>query len=162
MPYTALQSMFDDSVPWGRFEVYERSAYLDDFDDRTIATFTEHAGVRTSPSSQIIVYVLGGALADVPDGATAFGGRRDAGYLVFVVGMTEPGQIAAERDWVRRFTDALGEVQDTTAYTNGVTDANAEEVRRIYGAPTYARLAAVKAAHDPSNVLRRNVNIAPS
>ncbi|WP_207223473.1 FAD-binding oxidoreductase [Pseudonocardia sediminis] len=162
MPYTALQSMFDDSVTWGRYAVYEKSAYLGDLDEATIAVFTEHVARRTSPYSQVIVDMMGGAYADVADDATAFGGRRDAGYTVFVLGLTEPDDPSSERPWVRGLHDALVDVQDATSYVNGMVEVTESDVRRVYGERKYARLAAVKAAYDPANVLRRNANIRPA
>ena len=56
---------------------------------------------------------------------------------------------------------AAGGIASTgRAYVNFLGDAGA--ARSSYGEAKYARLAALKAAYDPTNVFRLNQNIEPS
>ena len=48
------------------------------------------------------------------------------------------------------------------AYSNGNSDAGAEESRRIYGDAKLARLAALKREWDPDNAFHVNPNVAPA
>lgn len=162
IPYAALQQMLDDGAQWGSL-CYEKGSYLGDLSAESISVIAEHLPRRNSPLSQMLIYPLGGAYADVADDATAFGGSRSARYAVFIVGLgMEPGHLAAERTWVRSFFDALQPyTHDAGAYVNSESDYGDERVRSIYG-PKYERLAAIKAQYDPTNVFRSNANIKPA
>ena len=56
--YTALQSMFDPSVPHG-WHRYWKSVELPPLTDDAIDTLVEHASAQTSPKSYCIVFQLG-------------------------------------------------------------------------------------------------------
>ena len=75
--YTALQSMFDPSVPHG-WHRYWKSVELPLLTDDAIDTLVAHASAQTSPKSYCIVFQLGGALARAGEDVTAFS-QRDAG-----------------------------------------------------------------------------------
>src|SRR5215218_3621919 len=78
--YTALQSMFDPSVPHG-WHYYWKSVELPPLTDDAIDTLVEHASAQTSPKSYCIVFQLGGALARAGADETAFS-QRDAAHNV--------------------------------------------------------------------------------
>ena len=90
MPYTVMQSLLDGLFSAGARN-YFKAGYLAGLSDEAIDTLVRFHGPSTSPSSEIHVQHLGGAVARVPDGATAFGGRG-APYLMNVVARwTDPG-----------------------------------------------------------------------
>ena len=71
MPYTALQSMVDEAVPFG-LPSYARSEWLRPLDDAGIDALLDAATEMTSPLSQVLLRIMGGAISRVPPDATAF------------------------------------------------------------------------------------------
>jgi len=162
IPYVALQQMFDASAPWG-LHSYEKALYLTDLTDGAIDTILEHQAKKMSPLSFVPIFVLGGAYRRFDDQRTAFGGRRDVGYLFNISATTpDPEAFDAERAWVRTYWSALVEhAVGVGSYVNFMTDYEEERVRNSYG-PKYERLQNIKKTYDPDNVFHLNVNIPPS
>jgi Berberine and berberine like len=107
---------------------------------------------------------MGGAVARVPGNATAYP-DRDAAFNVVVDAAWLPEQDEAvgtvEPAWARRFVAAL-QPDQSGVYVNFLdADDGASRVREAYGEATFARLADVKARHDPENVFHVNKNIRP-
>ena len=94
---------------------------------------------------------------------TAVGGR-DAEYLIFAVGMLQPGQ----EDAVRWAHEQLHEKMlpwatgGTIHNFSGISDADPERVKLAFAPADYARLARAKAIYDPQNMFRINFNIPPA
>jgi FAD/FMN-containing dehydrogenase len=104
---------------------------------------------------------LGGAMARVPDDATAFG-HRSRGVMVNVgalYGSTEeqPAVVA----WVEATAKHL-HGDDMTGYVNFLGDEGSERIRQAYPGGTWDRLREIKRRYDPSNVFRMNQNIPPA
>ncbi|WP_020498453.1 FAD-binding oxidoreductase [Sciscionella marina] len=98
---------------------------------------------------------LGGALAEPVDNAVP---HREARYLLGVLSPVEPGQAESVRAMHR---DALAPFESAALGPGlGFTfdELDEDTVRAGYGA-RYARLAALKAAHDPENLFRHNHTI---
>ena len=112
--------------------------------------------------ASISITALGGAIARVPEEATAYAGRAAAFDVSADTTWDDPALDAANRDWVRG-TMAVVEPDTTLGrYANENADVGPDESRLIYGDEKVARLAALKRAWDPDNVFRRNHNIAPA
>lgn len=104
--------------------------------------------------------VLGGAIARVPDEATAYA-HRSRRIMVNVAAFHAGGEDRlAKEAWVAELSDALR--QGDAAYVNFVGDEGPARVRAAYPGATWDRLVAVKARYDPDNVFRRNANIPPA
>ena len=157
MPYVALQSMIDDSVPHGR-RYYARGQWLHRLDDGAIAAVVAAHEAATSPFNQVILGRMGGAIARVPADATAFA-RRDAGHIALVVGAWEDEDDDRHVAWARALTDALRPSCSGGAYVNELGD---QPARLGYTDAAWRRLVAVKDRWDPGNVFRLNANIPPS
>jgi FAD/FMN-containing dehydrogenase len=160
-PYTALQSMFDPSVPHG-WHYYWKSVELPPLTDGAIETLVEHASALTSPKSYCIVFQLGGALGRVADGETAFS-QRGAAHNVNINAIWTEEDPEAERHiaWARDFFDAMQPHAGGHVYLNFLGDEGGDRVRQAYGAENYKRLVELKHAYDPTNLFRLNQNIAP-
>jgi hypothetical protein len=105
--------------------------------------------------------VLGGAMARVPDDATAFAHRRSR-IMVNVAAFYEgPEDRLVRERWVADFAAALRQ-SDTGAYVNFLADEGEERIRAAYPGGTYERLAEVKRRYDPDNLFWLNQNIPPS
>jgi FAD/FMN-containing dehydrogenase len=63
--------------------------------------------------------------------------------------------------WARAYWEALHPFSAGGAYVNMMMEEGQERVRASYG-DHYARLAAIKAKYDPTNLFRMNQNIRPS
>ena len=161
IPYVNLQQMFDESAPWG-LHSYEKALYLTDISDGAIETIIEHQAKKMSPLSFTPIFVMGGAYRRFDGETTAFGGRRDCGY-VFNISATAlaPEDYDAERAWVRAYWSALVEhAEGVGSYVNFMTEYEEDRVRSAYGSK-YDRLENVKGVFDPKNVFHLNANIPP-
>jgi FAD/FMN-containing dehydrogenase len=160
-PYTALQSMFDPSVPHG-WHYYWKSVELPPLTDTAIDTLVDHASALTSPKSYCIVFQLGGALARVGEDETAFS-QRDAAHNVNINAVWTEEDPDAERHiaWARDFFDAMQPHAGGRVYLNFLGEEGGNRVRQAYGARNYERLVELKRAYDPTNFFRLNQNIEP-
>ena len=160
-PYLALQSMFDPSVPHG-WHRYWKSVELPPLTDDAIDTLVEHASAQTSPKSYCIVFQLGGALARVDEGETAFS-QRDAAHNVNINAVWTEDDPEADRHitWARDFFDAMQPHAGGRVYLNFLGDEGQDRVRAAYGERSYERLARLKRIHDPTNFFHLNQNIQP-
>lgn len=160
-PYTALQSMFDRSVPHG-WHRYWKTVELPLLTDDAIDTLVEHASAQTSPKSYCIVFQLGGALARAGEDETAFS-QRDAGHNVNINAVWTEDDPEDERHvaWARDFFSAMQPHAGGRVYLNFLGDEGAERVRHAYGDRQYERLVELKRTYDPTNFFRQNQNIEP-
>jgi FAD/FMN-containing dehydrogenase len=160
-PYTALQSMFDPLVPHG-WHRYWRSVELPPLSDDPIDTLVEHASAVTSPRSYCIVFQLGGALARVGEGETAFS-QRQAAHNVNINAVWTEEDPEADRHigWARDFFDAMKAHAGERVYLNFLGDEGADRVRQAYGAEQYERLVSLKRRYDPTNFFSLNQNVEP-
>ncbi|MGQ0805697.1 MAG: FAD-binding oxidoreductase [Actinomycetota bacterium] len=163
-PYVAHQSGLDDTVPHG-WHYYWKATNLAGLSDDVIAVIADHAYAASSPRTYAAMFHMGGAVARVPEDATAYGGRDvlhniiiDAAWLP-----EDSGEFAeSETAWARQFLEAVGPHRDASVYVNFLdSDDDTSRLREAYGDETYRRLAEVKAKYDPDNAFHHNQNIRP-
>ena len=162
-PYVAHQGAIDETVPHG-WHYYWKASSLTGLSDAVISVVADHAYTASSPRSYAVMFHMGGAVARVPDDATAYAGR-DVAHNIVIEGVwlpEESGEHAgAETAWAREFLDAL-EPHRTGVYVNFLdSDDDTSRVREAYGDRIYRRLAEVKARYDPDNAFHHNKNIPP-
>jgi hypothetical protein len=158
-PYLAHQSMFDPAFPHGWW-YYFRACDVAGLDDEVIDVMAEHGSRIVSPVTSIALWQLGGAVAGVDEGETAYSGRG-AGFSFNINGNSKTADgFDAEREWARDYWSAL-EPHQSTVYVNFLMDEGEERIRQAYGAEKYERLKALKRSYDPANVFRLNQNIRP-
>jgi len=160
-PYVTHQKMFDAALPHGR-HYYWKSHKLGPLTDGIIDVLVEHCEQITSPMSTVPIFSFGGAVARVPDDATAFP-YRDAAHDINIVASWLPeniGDAGRHIDWVRKFFGAL-EPHSRGVYVNFTSDDAADRVRAAYSDQQWLRLTALKAKYDPTNYFRMNANIPP-
>jgi FAD/FMN-containing dehydrogenase len=161
MPYTALQSIVDGFSPKGWFN-YHRGMHLEALADSVIDPYLESGRAIGSPMDQGIVFRTGGAIARVPDDATA-ASHRSAPYLAHPVACwATRAETEREMAWVRQFSAAMATATTGGTYLNLEPGTTAADVRSGYDEAKYGRLVALKDVWDPTNVFRSNHNIAPS
>lgn len=163
-PYTAFQGALDDTVLHG-WHYYWKSTNLAGLSDDTIAVVADHAYAAGSPRSYSAMFHMGGAVARVPDDATAYSARAVAHNIIIdaVWLPDESGEhAAAETAWAQRFLRALRPYGADSVYVNFLdSDDDTSRVRAAYGEHTFRRLAEVKAKYDPDNAFHHNKNIRP-
>ena len=135
---------------------YWKGHYVRDLPDDAIAALLAH-----DPSVAASLQAYGGAIADVPEDATAFSHRSTAFEYVGAARWTDPAEDDARMARARRSAAALAPFA-SGAYVNALSDDGADGVRRAYPPAELARLTALKDAVDPDNVFHLNHNIAPS
>ena len=122
----------------------------------TMLDFFEH---RPS-GAMAVIDQYGGAVARVPDDATAFS-HRHAAYDLIVLGIwSDPAQTEEHTEWARGLWSAL-EPHHQNVYVNFLMEEGEERIRQAYGAEKYDRLKALKRKYDPDNFFRLNQNIPP-
>jgi FAD/FMN-containing dehydrogenase len=162
MPYTVLQSMVDDSVPAG-IASYARSEWLRPLDSAGTEALLAAASEPTSPMSQVLVRVMGGAIARVPADATAFRFRQAASMLTVSAMWPDPAEPGEQhRAWCRTQWEALRPWSAGGGYVNHLGDEGRGRVHEAYGDHTWQRLVALKRRWDPDNVFSHNQNIPPT
>jgi FAD/FMN-containing dehydrogenase len=164
IPYTALQQLFDPELHPG-IRMYDKALYLAELTDDAITVMTERADGKSDPLSFMPIFALHGAVAEVSDDATAYGGLRTPHFVVDVSGVSDdPDRFAADREWARSTWEALRPLAGNAgSYVNFISEMEDDErVRASYGPAKYGRLAQIKADYDPGNLFHRNANIKPA
>jgi FAD/FMN-containing dehydrogenase len=119
------------------------------------------AGVAASEGSPVIgIRSVGGAVARVPEEATAYAHRQ--AELMVVTVTAGPGPVVeAARPRLDAIWDRLAP-SVTGAYANFLSTATEADLEAIYPSATRERLALVKRWYDPANLFASNHNIRPA
>src|SRR5262249_62095298 len=104
--------------------------------------------------------VLGGALARIPDDATAFAHRGRRMMLTLAAIDHQAEQAAVHDAWLSQFDAAMP--RRPGVYVGFLADEGAARTREAYPGRTWERLQAIKLRYDPSNLFRLNQNIPPA
>ena len=161
MPYPALQGMLDGGAPVG-LQNYFKAGYLGEMSDGFIDAALEHFSRAPFPMDGLHIHQMGGAVARVPDEATAFGGR-DAKFAFNVIATSpDPSINDAQVAWARQMAAALDEFGTGGVYVNFLGDEGDGRIRDAYGASKHDRLVSLKDKYDPGNMFWLNQNIRPS
>ena len=148
---------YDAMVPHGNL-YYQADCFAAEFSDEIINALLDAYPAAPSPQNFFTIEHVGGAMSRVPRDATAFA-HRDTQYVVEATTQT--------RDWVvheenKRWADASQAA--VRPHASGITYQNfaaQEGPAALAFEENYARLAQVKAKHDPANLFRMNANIEP-
>jgi hypothetical protein len=134
---------------------------VDELPARAGETILEHLETATAAIAAVQLRVLGGAMARVPDEATAFG-HRSAKLLVNIAALHERPEERPEHErWTAGLANELSAGVPAGAYVGFVGDEGDEGLRRAYPPATLKRLARVKRRYDPDNLFRLNLNVSP-
>ncbi|MGI5127116.1 FAD-binding oxidoreductase [Pseudonocardia sp. CA-107938] len=163
LPYVALQQLLDDGAFWG-VRAYSKGLFLDELSDAAIDVIADRTGRRDAPMSQLLTFPLTGAYRDVADADTAWGGRRDTGWLMAIEGVApDPESFVGARQWARDTWEQLVPIAGSPAgYVNTMPEQDDRALLATYGQDKYRRLAQVKGVYDPTNVFAVNANIKPA
>jgi len=67
--------MFDEEYPYG-IRGYDKAIYLTELTDEAITVMTERAPEKRDHATFMPIFALHGAVTEIPDDATAYGGLR--------------------------------------------------------------------------------------
>src|SRR5439155_1461759 len=155
--------MLDGGRPKG-INGYMKAEFMEEMSDAAIEKFVEYGAVRPSPTCQLLLEPMGGAISKMGDDETALG-RRDVSWCYHALAMwMEPGEEAeaAHGEWARKLATDLEPETTEGVYLNFTSDEGEERVRKSYGPEKYARLVELKDKYDPANLFHLNGNIKPS
>jgi FAD/FMN-containing dehydrogenase len=161
LSYLELQQI-DDSPEGHFYRRYWKGHYFRELPDAAIEGFvlrgTPDGRGHGLPYASLQAY--GGAIADVPDDATAFSHRGTFVEFVSASKWTDPAEDELRIAAGRRYGASLAPYA-SGAYVNALTDEGSAGVQRAYGTEKLVRLTALKRTWDPDNVFHLNHNIAP-
>ncbi|MBC7877859.1 MAG: FAD-binding oxidoreductase [Anaerolineales bacterium] len=174
-PFRALATPFADMLrPMSYTEMYPpeeggdyhpvaagRTMFIDHVDLAVAETILEHLKSSTAMMSVTQLRVLGGAMARIPEDATAFAHRKSK-IMVNLAGLYgNPDEKPTHEAWVTEFAKAIQQ-SDKGAYVNFLGDVDEVQVRTAYPPDaTWDRLRKIKAQYDPTNLFHMNQNIKP-
>jgi FAD/FMN-containing dehydrogenase len=137
------------------------SMFVDEIDRRAAETIVEHHQRSTAMMAITQLRVLGGAVARVPDDATAYAHRRRRIMVQLVALYSRPNEAPVHQAWVAGFAAALDRGY-AGVYVNFLGNEGEARVRAAYPGATWDRLAAIKRRYDPDNLFRLNQNVPPA
>jgi FAD/FMN-containing dehydrogenase len=103
----------------------------------------------------------GGAVARIPENATAFGQRTAPWNIHYQSVWEDPADAEAIIAQTRDLADAMKPWATGRLYLNYIGDEGLDRVEAAFGPERYARLQELKRVWDPDNVFRHNQNIRP-
>jgi FAD binding domain/Berberine and berberine like len=160
MPYVAVQRMFNDAFPSGRYN-YWKSSLAPEITDRLIDAIVEHMARVPSPHTAVMLEHYHGAYSRSAATATAYSHRRPTYDVVIIANWTSPADNERNTVWARELFAAVQPQLSPAAYVNFLDrDDGADRVRAAYG-ENYDRLVALKRQYDPTNFFRMNQNVRP-
>lgn len=139
-----------------------RMMFADELSDEALDASLAAMKVASSPFSLVHFRGLGGAMARVPEDATAFAHRQQC-YFFSIIGLwLDPAEDAAKHEaWTAELWQKVRH-EGRGVYVNFLEREGADRVHEAYPPTTYARLAAVKRRYDPTNLFRFNQNVPPA
>ncbi|HVX31003.1 MAG TPA: FAD-binding oxidoreductase, partial [Nitrolancea sp.] len=155
MPYAGLYQFTAEGAK--RHHGTVKSGFMDGLSDAAIDAIVTNAETGFDPFGMVQIRGLGGALARVPNQATAFAHRDKSIFLALI----NTGAGAENRQWVETLWSELRPFA-SGVYVNFLGDEGEERVHEAYPPMTYARLAGVKLRYDPLNIFNLNQNIPPA
>ena len=137
-----------------------RSVFSDDLTIEDAEAAITALTSSTADMSVLQIRVLGGAVARIPNDATAFGHRHRAMILNVAAAYQDPGQRPEHDAWVEDLGEHLAG-GSPGSYINFLGDDSPDTVRAAYPPATWQRLVDVKTKYDQDNLFSSNHNIAP-
>jgi FAD/FMN-containing dehydrogenase len=161
MPYVAVQQLVEPGTPKG-LRNYWSADFLAELPDDGVDTLVAHATAPRSPLSQVMLVAGGGAIARVPEDATAFGQRTAPFNVHFLSLWADPADDDANIEHTRTMAAAMKPWGTGRVYLNFIGDEGPGRVESAYGPEKFSRLQQLKRIWDPENVFRHNQNIPPA
>jgi len=152
--------IYEDGEPPHPAAMSVRSVFSDALTVEDAGAAIDALTSATADMNVLQIRVLGGALARVPDDATAFGHRNRAMILNVAAAYQDPARRPEHEAWVGDLSSRLSD-GEPGAYLNFLGDDSPEAVRAAFPPSTWERLVDVKTKYDQDNFFSSNHNIPP-
>lgn len=153
MPYAVWQHMQDAGAPLGRRH-YWKTASFALLSDAVVDTLSDAGNDLPTRTSEIHVQHLGGAVARMPAGDTAFA-NRDASFFVNLIGCTPwDEELPRLRERVRALHDAIAAYSLPSRLPNFSNEEDGD-VTATFESSKAARLAAIRRRYDRAGLFAR-------
>jgi FAD/FMN-containing dehydrogenase len=172
-PFRALADPYADMLRPMRYpELYEgpepearfgagTNFFADSFESAHAGAILEQLPQSTALMKAVQIRVLGGALARVPNDATAFA-HRDRKLMVNIAAMyADPAEGDTHQAWADGLAYSLGK-DGSGGYVGFLGEEDEESLRAAYPGGTWERLRGLKRRYDPGNLFHLNHNIPPA
>jgi FAD/FMN-containing dehydrogenase len=160
LPWTASASIHRD--PTDPMPVAQAGSTLRELPAEAVDALLGVAGPDAPlPLAMVELRHLGGAFAREPEAPNAVP-ARDAAFSLFTLGALAPPVADAVPGALRAVRDALRPWAARGCLLTFLGEADAEAVSRNWEPAVWARLRAVKAAYDPTEVFRQGHRVTPS
>ncbi len=163
MPFGGrVQKLLDPEFPNGN-RYYTKEAHINELPEEALQILVSR-WLDMRMSGEIEIIGLGGAMARVSDGASAFANRQNNWWLNFALHWDHAEDDRANLAQIRAAHDALQPWLSRGIYANMLNFDEQDRLIDAYGGQErYDRLARVKARYDPDNFFRSNTAaIAPA
>jgi FAD/FMN-containing dehydrogenase len=135
--------------------------FADSLEPADAEAILEQLQQSTAMMKAVQLRVLGGALARVPQEATAFA-HRDRGLFVNIAAMyMDPEEKDTHDAWVAGVAGLLSR-DGAGGYVGFLGEEDEATIRAAYPGPNWDRLREIKQRYDPDNLFRLNHNIPPT
>jgi hypothetical protein len=135
--------------------------HIDTLDQTTATDIIAWLKKINAPLKAFQFRVLGGAMARVPQDATAYAHRNQAMMVNIAAFYETENDKPTRQKWVDDFARAIHQT-DSAGYVGFFGPNEQDRLLDAYPAATLRRLAEVKKTYDPENLFKRNFNIVPS
>jgi FAD/FMN-containing dehydrogenase len=157
--FSDFQRAFDPLLTPG-FRNYWKSHNFKEISDGLVDAIVHYAGRLPSSQTEIFIAQMGGATNRVAEDATAYP-HRDIEFIMNVhTRWEQPTEDEKCISWARDFFKATNFFAAKGVYVNFVSEGD-DNTQEAY-ATNLSRLRSAKAKYDPENILRSNLNIAPT
>jgi FAD binding domain/Berberine and berberine like len=162
MTYLQLQSMMTGLAPHGS-NWFASTRLIADISPELLDGLRTRCWGAPHVGCGVSMMTLGGAITDIPEGASAYPGR-DAGFAVEVRTFWASDEDSRPMvEWAREIVAYVDTFDPVSAYTNILCDDYSHGgLARIYGREKWEKLRHLKAVYDPTNFLSMNHNIPPA
>ncbi|HEU6450966.1 MAG TPA: FAD-binding oxidoreductase [Gemmatimonadaceae bacterium] len=157
-PYLA---MYQPEDPSQHPAVAGRTMFVDSIGTSTAELVFEQLSKSGAAMRAVQIRVLGGAAGRVPSDATAYAHRSKPILVNAAAFYAGDADREAARQWTTELWKTL-QPNDDAAYVGFLGDDGPARIHAAYPGSTWDRLAAIKAAYDPTNLFRLNHNVPPA
>ena len=161
MPYLAVQKLTEGGNPIG-VRNYWTADFYNELPDAALDTLVDWAQRRPSPIGSFVMAPGGGAVARVPDDATAFTQRQPKWNIHYLTMWFDPADDDRNIAFTRGVAGAMKPWATGRVYLNYIGDEGQDRIESSFGSEKMARLRLAKAKWDPDNLFSHNQNIRPA